>query len=66
MMDEIIKMESLDHPNVMSLLGVCMEDVSISIVMPRMAESLLDYLRNKRERLKPVTTNSEVCKLNFN
>ena len=60
-MDEITKMECLNHPNVMSLLGVCLEEVAIGIVMPRMAESLLDYLRNNRKRLKPLSSNSEVC-----
>jgi len=47
MTDEIMKMRYFDHPNVMSLIGVC---VSVgggpAIVMPFMANgSLLNYLR---------------------
>ena len=57
---EIVKMECFNHPNVVPLMGVCLEAVAISIVMPRMVGSLLDYLRNNRERLKPLTSNSEV------
>ena len=57
--DEVSKMECLNHPNVMPLVGVCMsmeETITVGIVMPRMKESLLDYLRENRETLKPKTT----------
>ena len=54
---EIEKMQHFDHPNVMSLIGVCLapsEHESRSggpcIVMPFMAKgSLLEQLRNKSE-----------------
>ena len=54
---EIEKMQHFDHPNVMSLIGVCLtpsEHESCSggpcIIMPFMAKgSLLEQLRNKSE-----------------
>ncbi len=46
-------MECLCHPNVMSLTGISVEhSTNISIVMPRMKTSLLDYLRDNRENLR--------------
>ena len=55
---EISKMKNFDHPNVMTLVGVCkataMSGGAPSIVMPFMARgSLLNYLRNDRESLVP-------------
>ena len=55
---EILKMKDFDHPNVMSLMGVCestaMSGGAPSIVMPYMARgSLLGYLRKERDALKP-------------
>ena len=53
MIDEIIKMEHFDHPNVMSLLGVSMDGDKTggpSIIMPFMEKgNILDYLRNNRK-----------------
>ncbi len=53
MIDEIIKMEHFDHPNVMSLLGVCTDGDKTggpSIIMPFMEKgNILDYLRNNRK-----------------
>ena len=51
--DEILKMKHFDHPNVMTLVGVC---VSIgggpAIVMPFMANgSLLNYLRKDKKNI---------------
>ena len=57
--DEIIKMSHFNHPNVMTLIGVCVapseqgnSSVGPSIVMPYMAQgSLLDYLRKEADNL---------------
>ena len=53
MTDEILKMKHFDHPNVMTLIGVC---VSIgggpAIVMPYMENgSLLSYLRKDKDNI---------------
>ena len=53
MTDEIMKMRNFDHPNVMTLIGVC---VSVgggpAIVMPFMANgSLLSYLRKDKKNI---------------
>ena len=53
MTDEIQKMKLFDHPNVMTLIGVC---VSIgggpAIIMPYMENgSLLSYLRKDKENI---------------
>ena len=58
MTDEILKMKHFDHPNVMTLIGVC---VSIgggpAIIMPYMENgSLLSYLRNDK---KNITTSDD-------
>ena len=52
-------MRNFDHPNVMTLIGVCVapseegqSSVGPSIIMPFMAKgSLLDYLRNEADNL---------------
>lgn len=54
MLREVAKMDSLgDHPNVMPLLGVCMDaGPGISLILPFMEKgSLLDYLRKERSSL---------------
>ena len=53
MSEEIIKMKDFHHPNVMSLIGVCLDaGPGMSIVMPFMANgSLLDYLKKEREKI---------------
>jgi len=53
MTDEILKMKHFDHPNVMTLIGVC---VSVGggpgIVMPFMENgSLLNYLRRDKKNI---------------
>ena len=58
MTDEILKMKHFDHPNVMTLIGVC---VSIgggpAIIMPFMENgSLLSYLRKDK---KNITTSDD-------
>ena len=53
MVSEVSQMQHLSHPNVMSLVGVCIDSSQgPSIIMPYMANgSLLDYLRKEREHL---------------
>ena len=50
---EISKMKDFQHPNVMTLIGVCLDaGPGVSIVMPFMANgSLLDYLKKEREKI---------------
>ena len=53
---EISKMKNFDHPNVMTLIGVCKTTAisggTPSIIMPYMARgSLLSYLRKERDSL---------------
>ena len=47
LLDEALRMRKLDHPNVLTLIGVCMDVLSAPcIVMPYMANgSLLPHLR---------------------
>ena len=53
MMEESVKMKQFDHPNVMSLIGVCIDaGPAPYIVMPFMVNgSLLSYLRKERPNL---------------
>jgi len=54
MTDEIMKMRNFDHPNVMTLIGVCVSSVGggPAIVMPFMANgSLLSYLRKDKKNI---------------
>ena len=53
MLEEITKMKDLQHPNVMSLIGVCLDaGPGMSTVMPFMANgSLLDYLKKERDKI---------------
>ena len=53
MISEISKMMEFQHPNIMSLIGVCLDaGPGVSIVMPFMANgSLLDYLKKERDKL---------------
>ena len=53
MLKECVKMEGLDHPNVLTMLGVCLDGGPAPyIVMPFMANgSLLSFLRDERENL---------------
>ena len=46
-------MKDLRHPNVMTLIGVCLDAGSgVSIVMPFMANgSLLEYLKKERDKI---------------
>ena len=53
MLKESLKMWKFDHPNVMTLIGVCIDGGPAPyIVMPFMANgSLLSYLKKERSKL---------------
>ena len=53
MMDEVLKMQSFNHPHVMTLIGVCLDTgPGLALVMPYMANgSLLAYLKEERPNL---------------
>ena len=53
MISEVTQMQALSHPNVMSLVGVCVDaSQGPSIIMPYMANgSLLSYLKKERASL---------------
>ena len=61
MMDESIKMKRFDHPNVISLIGVCIDaGPAPYIIMPFMGKgSLLSYLKKHRTELMPSDTADE-------
>ena len=52
-MGEVLKMQSFDHPHVMTLIGVCLDaGPGLALVMPYMANgSLLTYLKKERHHL---------------
>ena len=54
-MEESLKMKAFHHPNVVGLLGVCIDaGPAPYIIMPFMSNgSLLDYLRKERGRITP-------------
>lgn len=64
-MDESVKMKHFNHPNVISLMGVCVDaGPAPYIVMPFMANgSLLSFLKkNRSELMLPVTMDEDdVC-----
>ena len=53
LLKECVKMKELDHPNILTLIGVCLDGGPAPyIVMPFMARgSLLSYLKKERENL---------------
>ena len=55
LVQEVLKMHTLSHPNVMSLTGVCLDSSGgPAVVMPYMGNgSVLQYLKNKRGKLVP-------------
>ena len=67
MMSESIKMKRFDHPNVISLVGVCIDaGPAPYIIMPFMGNgSLLTYLKKYRTDLMPPDTADEdtVCRV---
>ena len=64
LISEISKMKHFQHPNIMTLIGVCLDaGPGASIVMPFMANgSLLDYLKKERASLylTEINENDEV------
>ena len=51
-MKEVTTMLSFDHPNVMSLIGLCLDTGVPLIIMPFMANgSVLDYVKSHRDDL---------------
>ena len=68
MMDESVKMKRFDHPNVISLIGVCVDaGIAPYLIMPFMANgSLLSYLkRNREELVLPDTTDEDIVSCMF-
>ena len=65
-MEESLKMSSFDHPNVLSLIGVCLDlGQAPHIVMPFMARgSLLSYLKKERLNLTIAETSDDDIVLN--
>ena len=65
-MEESLKMSSFDHPNVLSLIGVCLDlGQAPHIVMPFMARgSLLSYLKKERPNLTIAETSDDDIVLN--
>ena len=62
-MEESIKMKHFDHPNVLHLIGVCLDaGPAPYVVMPYMANgSLLHYLKKERNNLVlPVGVDEDV------
>lgn len=53
LLEESVKMKEFDHPNILTMLGVCVDaGPAPYIIMPFMAKgSLLSYLRKERKRL---------------
>ena len=52
LVEESLLMSNMDHPNVMKLLGVCIDKQTPYLVMPYMSQgSLLSYLKKNRDAL---------------
>lgn len=68
LLKECVKMEKFDHPNVLRLIGVCLDGGPAPyIVMPFMAKgSLLSYLKQEREDLTIDSASENIvsCTLN--
>ena len=65
-MEESAKMSSFDHPNILSLIGVCLDlGQAPYIVMPFMTRgSLLSYLKKERPNLTIIETSDNDIVLN--
>ena len=54
-------MLSFNHPNVMSLIGLCIEGEMPLLIMPFMSNgSLLDYVRQNRDKLHFIENSNKV------
>ena len=61
LIEESLKMSSFDHPNVLPLIGICLDhDQAPYVVMPFMARgSLLSYLKKERPNLTIAETSDD-------
>ena len=64
--EESVKMSSFDHPNILSLIGICLDlRQAPCIVMPFMTRgSLLSYLKKERPNLTIAETSDDDVVLN--
>ena len=52
LLKEVTTMLSFDHPNVMLLIGICLDTSAPLIIMPFMANgSVLEYVKSHKEEL---------------
>ena len=59
-MKEVTTMLSFDHPNVMSLIGLCLDTGVPLIIMPFMANgSVLTYVKSHKKELHYPTNEDE-------
>jgi len=66
MMDESVKMKRFNHPNIINLIGVCVDaGPAPYIVMPFMDNgSLLSFLKkNRSELMLPVTVDEDTVRI---
>ena len=65
LLKECVRMQTLDHPNVLKLSGVCLDGGPAPyIIMPFMANgSLLNYLQDNREYLVVDSSSENVVNL---
>ena len=65
-LEECVKMSQLQHPNVVEIIGVCLDQGAVPfLVMPFMSNgNLLQYLKTNREKLVwPTNTNHDELQL---
>ena len=65
-LNECVLMKRLDHPNILPIIGVCLESNHVSglpfMVLPFMVNGdLKSYLKNKRSGARCVDQYPEVC-----
>ena len=60
-------MLSFDHPNVMSLIGMCFDGEIPLLIMPFMSDgSVLDYIHQNKDNLYFADEDKhEVCKIRY-
>ena len=59
-MKELTTMLSFDHPNVMTLIGMCLDRKAPLIIMPFMSNgSVLEYVRKHKHELLLTTESSD-------
>ena len=66
-MKEVTTMLSFDHPNVMSLIGLCLDTGVPLIIMPFMANgSILTYVKSHKKELHYPTNEDENIEVIYN